>query len=64
MTENESVQHYLSIKTTIFNSIRSYGGKFYSQIVVFKVLRNLTTKFENLVTAIDQSKDLSAYSFE
>lgn len=42
----------------------SYGGTFHSRIVVSKVLRNLTTRFEHVLTAIDESNYLSTYSFD
>ena len=44
--------------------MRSYGEKIDSQIIVSKVLRSLTTKFEHAVTAIEESKDLATYSFD
>lgn len=64
MNENESVQGYLSRTSAIVNRMRSYGEKIDNQIVVSKVLRSLTTKFEHVVTAIEESKDLSTYSFD
>ena len=64
MNKYESVQDYLSRTYVIVNSMRSYGEKIDSQIIVSKVLRRLTTKFEHAVTAIEESKDLATYSFD
>ncbi|XP_049399988.1 uncharacterized protein LOC125864099 [Solanum stenotomum] len=55
---------YLSRTSAIVNRMRSYAEKIDNQIVVSKVLRSLTTKFEHVVTAIEESKDLSIYSFD
>ena len=64
MNESEFVQGYLSRTSAIVNRMRSYDKKIDNQIVVSKVLRSLTTKFEHVVTAIEESKNLSTYSFD
>ncbi|KAH0724856.1 hypothetical protein KY284_000721 [Solanum tuberosum] len=43
---------------------KSYGENISDEIVVEKVLRSLTKKFEHVVAAIEESKDLSYYSFD
>ena len=64
ITENESMQRYLIITSAIVYRMRYYGGKFDSQIVVSKLLRNIITKFEHVVTAITHTNNLSTYSFD
>ncbi|KAK3033599.1 hypothetical protein RJ639_034715 [Escallonia herrerae] len=44
--------------------MKSYGEKLEDAIVVAKVLRSLTTKFDHVVAAIEESKDLSIFSFD
>ncbi|KAK2976681.1 hypothetical protein RJ640_004282 [Escallonia rubra] len=58
MKSNESVQDFLSRVSGIVSQMKSYGEKW-----VAKVLRSLTTKFDHVVAAIEESKDLSVFSF-
>ncbi|CAL5363087.1 unnamed protein product [Camellia sinensis] len=44
--------------------MRSYGEKISDETVVAKVLRSLTPKFDHVVAAIEESKDLSVFSFD
>ena len=44
--------------------MRSCGDKITDQTIVEKVLRSLTPKFDHVVAAIEESKDLSVFSFE
>ncbi|XP_078149674.1 uncharacterized protein LOC144544991 [Carex rostrata] len=60
MKTEESVQIFLSRVTTVVNQIRAYGDNLTEQTVVAKVLRSLTTKFDHVVAAIEESKDLSS----
>ncbi|XP_015158336.1 uncharacterized protein [Solanum tuberosum] len=64
MKSNESVQDYMSRVSSIVNLMKSYGENISDEIVVPKVLRSLTKKFEHVVAAIEESKDLSDYSFD
>jgi gag-polypeptide of LTR copia-type len=64
MNQDESVQSFLTRVTTIVNQIRSCGENLSEKIVVMKVLRSLTTKFDHMIAAIEESKDLSTYTFD
>ena len=55
---------FLSRVAAIVNQMRSYGEDILDQTVVAKVLRSLTPKFDHVVAAIEESKDLSTYSFD
>ena len=59
MKENESVQTFFSRVAGIVNQIRSYGDTLTDKRIVEKVLRSLPPKFEHIVAAIEESKDLS-----
>ncbi|KAJ0021731.1 hypothetical protein Pint_31219 [Pistacia integerrima] len=59
MQNNESVQDYLSHVSTLVNKMKSCGEKITDEIVVAKILRSLTLKFEHVVAAIEESHDLS-----
>lgn len=63
MKNNESVQDFLSRVTKIVGQMKVFGEKISDQTVVEKVLRSLTSKFDHVVAAIEESKDLSQFSF-
>ncbi|XP_028064793.1 uncharacterized protein LOC114267910 [Camellia sinensis] len=60
MNENKSISEYFNRKLTIVNQMRRYGEKMESLQVIEKILRSLSPKFEYVVAAIEESKDLSA----
>lgn len=64
MKNNESVQEYRSRVSATVNHTKSYGEILSDEILVVKVLRSLTSKFDHVVAAIEESKDLSNYSFD
>ncbi|KAJ0013903.1 hypothetical protein Pint_21324 [Pistacia integerrima] len=63
MKNGESVHDYLSRVDAIVNQMRTYAAKFLIRTIVAKVLRSLTPKFDHVVAAIEESKDLATYSF-
>ncbi|XP_060195162.1 uncharacterized protein LOC132624392 [Lycium barbarum] len=64
MKSNESVQTYLSRVSSLVNQMKSYGEDISEETIVAKVLRSLTPKFEHIVATIEESHDLSDYSFD
>ncbi|KAG6402581.1 hypothetical protein SASPL_134778 [Salvia splendens] len=64
MGEKETVQNYLSRVTEIVSQMGSYGESISNEQVVGKVLRSLNESFDYLVPAIEESKDLSTYTFD
>ena len=64
MQTGESVQIFLSRVTTVVNQIRAFGDTMAEKTVVAKVLRSLTPKFDHVVAAIEESKDLDTYTFD
>lgn len=64
MQKNESVQAYLSRVSGIVNHMKSYGENITDETVVSKVLRSLPLKFDHVVAAIEETKDMSVYSFD
>jgi gag-polypeptide of LTR copia-type len=63
MNQEETVQIFLSRVQTVVNQIRIFEDAMEEEIVVAKVLRSLTLKFDHVVAAIEESKDLDTYSF-
>jgi gag-polypeptide of LTR copia-type len=64
MNQGEYVQLFLTRVTSIVNQIRSCGEDLSEDTVVMKVLRSLTTKFDHVVAAIEESKDMSTYTLD
>ena len=64
MKSNESVQEFMSRVVAIVNQMRIYGDKMVDEIVVMKVLRSLAPRFDHVVAAIEESKDLSSLTLD
>ena len=64
MKGSESVQSYVSRMVTIVNQMRVYGVKISDQTVVAKLLRSLTTRFNHIVVAIEEVKDINVLSVD
>ncbi|KAA0042237.1 Retrovirus-related Pol polyprotein from transposon TNT 1-94 [Cucumis melo var. makuwa] len=63
MKNGESIADFLSRATTIIIQMRTYGETITDETIVKKVLRSLTPKFDHVVAAIEESKDLSTFTF-
>jgi hypothetical protein len=64
MKESETVSDYITRVQTVVNQLTRNGETVTDARVVEKILRSLTDKFENIVCAIEESKDLSKLSVE
>ena len=64
MKESEAVSDYITRVQTVVNQLNRNGKTVTDARVVEKILRSLTDKFENIVCAIEESKDLSTLSVE
>jgi gag-polypeptide of LTR copia-type/Integrase core domain/GAG-pre-integrase domain len=64
MNHGETVQIFLSRVSGVVNQIRGLGEEILEKTIVAKVLRSLLTKFDHVVAAIEESKDLETYTFD
>ncbi|XP_050876427.1 uncharacterized protein LOC127080138 [Lathyrus oleraceus] len=62
MENKETINDYITRITRLVNQIKSCGEMILEQNVVSKVLRTLTPRFDNIVVAIEESKDLTTLS--
>ena len=58
MKETEGVSDYITRVQTVVNQLKGNGETLTDARVVEKILRSLTENFENVVCAIEESKDL------
>ena len=64
MKDKESVQDYLSRVSGVVQQMKAFGEKMSNEHVVGKVLRSLTSKYDHVVAAIEESKDMATYTFD
>ena len=64
MTNGKSIAYFLSRSIAIVSQMRTNGEKISDETIVAKVLRTLTPKFDHVVTAIEEAKDLSILSVD
>jgi hypothetical protein len=62
INEGENVFDYYSLLHVIANEIKRNGKKIEYVRVMEKILQSLTLKFEHMVMAIEESKDLETIS--
>lgn len=62
MRESETIRDFSSRVAEIVNQIKGCGDTIEDKKVIEKVLRSLPPKFDHVVAAIEESKDLSAMS--
>ncbi|KAH9291443.1 hypothetical protein KI387_043368, partial [Taxus chinensis] len=64
MKDSDSIDSFFTHAMTIVNQIRSYGETLEDQKIVEKILRSLPIKFDSVVVAIEESKDLTQLSVD
>lgn len=64
MKKDERVANYISRVVTVTNEMKINGETVTEQMIVEKVLRSLTPKFDIIMVAIQQSKDTSTMKID
>ena len=62
MDDKESINNYFIKILTLTNQMKINGDKIIDQIINEKILRTLPFKFDYIVIAVEESKDLSKMS--
>ncbi|XP_019418528.1 PREDICTED: uncharacterized protein LOC109329307 [Lupinus angustifolius] len=64
MEENETISEYFTKIHSLINQMKSCGEEVKDQAVIEKILRTLTPKYDHIVVAVEESKDLESYKVE
>lgn len=64
MEVGESVNEYFARTLTIANKMRVHGEKMEDIVVIEKILRSMTSKFDYVVWSIEESNDLDTLSID
>ena len=64
MEESEGIGNFFGRLQVLANSMKGCGEKFTNLMLIEKVLRSLNPKFDHIVVAIEESKDLESMSID
>ncbi|CAL2257013.1 unnamed protein product [Prunus armeniaca] len=64
MKEGESVNEYFARTLTIANKMRIHGEKMEDVVVIKKIMRSMTAKYDYVVCSIEESNDLDSLSID
>ena len=64
MRKSEKVKDYFSRVIEVVNQMRTYGEEINDQKIVEKILISLPEKYEYIIAAIEESKDLSTLTVQ
>ncbi|XP_038678443.1 uncharacterized protein LOC119979894 [Tripterygium wilfordii] len=64
MKVSESVNDYFARTLTVANKMRMYGEKMNDVVVIEKILRSMTAKFDYVVCSIEESNEVDELSID
>lgn len=64
MKEEEKIVEYIQRVDEVLNSIRGLRENVIDEVIVKKVMRSLTTRYDTKVSALEEAKDLKNFSMD
>ena len=64
MKDNEPIAEFSSRISTLINQLKSNGEDYDEKRIVKKILRSLPQKYDNLVMAIEEAKNLTTLTMD
>ena len=64
MKEGEKVDEYFARTLTIANKMKAHGERMEQIVIIEKILRSMTVKFNYVVCSIEESNDLSTMTID
>ncbi|KAI5349261.1 hypothetical protein L3X38_002148 [Prunus dulcis] len=64
MKEGEKVDEYFARTLTITNKMKAHGERMEQNVIIEKILRSMTLKFNYVVCSIEESNDLSTMTID
>lgn len=64
MNDQDSIVEYFTRMLTLTNQMKNYGDRIEDAMIVDKILRTLTPRFDHIVVAIEQGTDLEGMKVE
>jgi len=64
MKEGEKVNEYVARTLIIANKMKTHGEKMEQSVIIEKILRSMTLKFNYVVCSIEESNDLSTMTID
>ena len=64
MIDQESVVEYFTQILTLTNQMKNYGEKLKDMMIIDKIMRTLTPRFDHIVVAIEQGTNLKRIKVE
>lgn len=64
MREGEKMDEYFARTLTVANKIKAHGEKMEQVVIIEKILRSMTSRFDYIVCSVEESNDLDVLTID